>query len=503
MKKWTIWLAGIALLIPCVSWAQSYTETALLFSRMKPSGSARIVGMGGVQTSLGGDYSAAYSNPAGLGMFNRSEFTISPGFHNSSVNTDYLNTSVSDAKTNLHIPGFSLVFNTDQDGRKGFLSGTFGISYTRTNNFNQSWNYEGTNPDNSIIDFFLEEATGFPPNQFGTNGALENSITWLGYNNFLIGESTVLDPNNDPTQYFTDVQGIPFQAESVKTTGSQNQWSFSYGANLSDKVFLGAGFGISSIRFANQKVYGETFENEPVNSLLLQEDLVIRGSGVNASLGIIARPIDIVQVGISYTSPTIYNLVDSYMATMSTSWNNFDYYGDQSLFLNNESERTAEFITEYDLRTPSRVSVGATVFFEKYGFLSADVDMVNYNGARYSSGLSGISFNGENDEINNLYQSTFNYRIGGEARLNNFRARAGYSYQPDPFRTTQNNTDRGISSVSGGVGYRTAKFYLDFAVVLSSGNAAYRPYVVSTINSPVISVENRNTLALVTIGFPF
>jgi len=74
-------LAGVAMLLPGLLQAQNFTETALLFSRVKPAGSARIMGMGGVQTSLGGDYSSALSNPAGLGMFNRSEFTISPGFN--------------------------------------------------------------------------------------------------------------------------------------------------------------------------------------------------------------------------------------------------------------------------------------------------------------------------------------------------------------------------------------------------------------------------------------
>ena len=58
---------------------QTYSESALTFSRTLPAGSARILGMGGAQISLGGDYSSAYSNPAGLGMYNRSEFTISPG----------------------------------------------------------------------------------------------------------------------------------------------------------------------------------------------------------------------------------------------------------------------------------------------------------------------------------------------------------------------------------------------------------------------------------------
>jgi hypothetical protein len=61
------------------AFSQDYAETALLFSRTRPGGSARIQALGGSQIALGGDYSSAGSNPAGLGMFNKSEFTFSTG----------------------------------------------------------------------------------------------------------------------------------------------------------------------------------------------------------------------------------------------------------------------------------------------------------------------------------------------------------------------------------------------------------------------------------------
>ncbi len=57
--------------------AQDFVDNALLFSRTQPGGSARIQALGGTQISLGGDYSSALSNPAGLGMYNKSEVTFS------------------------------------------------------------------------------------------------------------------------------------------------------------------------------------------------------------------------------------------------------------------------------------------------------------------------------------------------------------------------------------------------------------------------------------------
>lgn len=343
MKKGSKWLIGILMFLPHLMWAQSTSETALLFSRIKPGGSARIQGMGGVQTSLGGDYSSAFSNPAGLGMFNRSEVSITPGFNTAKITSNYLDNTGTETKTNLSIPGLGVVFQSDKEGRK-FLSGTFAISFNRVNNFNQNFSYQGTNNKNSIIDYFIEDANGLDPDSFLSNGENFNSPTGLAYNNYLIEDSTFIDPNASRFAYLSVMGTYPdnpddirevFQLENVETTGAQNQWNFSYGANLSDKLFLGAGIGFSTLKFQTKKTYTESDFNfvldpafNPLDNLVLEEELQINGSGINGTFGMIYRPIDMLQLGISYATPTWYNLTDSYRATVSTQWNNFDYFGD-------------------------------------------------------------------------------------------------------------------------------------------------------------------------------
>ncbi|MEQ8423998.1 MAG: long-chain fatty acid transporter, partial [Cyclobacteriaceae bacterium] len=270
------WLVGFLMLTATWAHGQSFAETALLFSRTNPGGSARIQSLGGAQIALGGDYSTALSNPAGLGMFNRSEFTITPALNLTKSSSSYLGQSTDASKTTFHVPGFSLSFHKDYDKLVGFLGGTFTIGYTRTNDFNRNIMYEGTNPNNSLIDFFLEDANGFPVSQFASGGDLENTPTHLGYENYLIGDSTVFDINANPNAYFTDVLGIPFQTEEIETRGAQNQWSFAYGTNYNDKLFLGAGIGVSNIKYKSKKTYREAFENEPVNDLVLEEALEIR-----------------------------------------------------------------------------------------------------------------------------------------------------------------------------------------------------------------------------------
>lgn len=492
-------LSGIFVLIVTFGNAQSFVETALLFSRTQPGGSARIQSLGGSQTALGGDFSSALSNPAGLGMYNRSEFTFSPAYNIARSSADYLNQNTTATKPTLHIPAFSMTFHNDYGKLIGFLNGTFGISFSRINDFNRTTRYEGTNANNSIIDYFLEDAQGAPNSQF--NGALQNTPTHLAYENYLIGDSTVIDANANPNAYFTDVLGIPFQVEEIETKGAQNQWSFSYGANFNDQLFLGIGVGATTMRYRSQKTYRENFQGEPLLDLMLEESLEIKGAGINASIGAIFRPSNFVQLALSATTPTRYELSDTYSAFMRTNWDNFQY--DPSTLLT-QVEYSSEIVTsDYNLRTPGKLNVGVTFFLEKSGFITADVEHINYSNAKYNSLVQGVSFDVDNEDIKTLYQSVFNFRTGAEFRHNKFRFRAGYAYLPGPFQSPQNNVSAKIQRFTGGIGYRQSNFFVDLAIINSFSEGSYRPYVVNTNNSPLVTFTTNATNIMFTVGLPF
>lgn len=503
IKRGGLWFIGFFMCFAHYAEAQSFAETALLFSRTQPGGSARVQSMGGAQVSLGGDFSSALSNPAGLGMFNRSEFTLSPALNFANSSSTFFNNDVKDSKTTFHIPGFSLSFHNDYDKLTGFLGGTFAIGYTRTNDFNKNISYSADNLDTSIIDYFLEQANGFPVSQFGAGGGLENTPTHLGYNNYLIGDSTIWDSNANPNAYFTDVLGKPNTKEEIQTRGAQTQMSFSYGTNYNDRLFIGGGIGVTTIRYKSQKRYEEAFENEPLNDLFLEESLEIRGSGINASLGIIFRPLDFVQLGVSATTPTYYELSDNYSALMRTSWNDFDYFGDNSLILSNEQYETDLITSDYSLQTPGNVSLGATFFLQKQGFFTIDVERTNYTKAKYNAVTQGVSFDAENDDIQSLYQPVYNIRAGAEYRLNAFRFRGGYAFMPEPFKSTQNDVSTSLQRITGGVGYREKNFYIDMAVVHNFGDNSYRPYTVNSAATPLVSSSQKATNLIFTVGLTF
>ena len=122
--KQRLWLSVILMCLSFTGWTQGFVENALLFSRTKPGGSARVQGLGGAQIALGGDYSSALSNPAGLGFYNRSEITFSPAVNTYKVNSTHLGSKENTSSSKLTIPGLSLIYHYPKEQGK-FLGGSF------------------------------------------------------------------------------------------------------------------------------------------------------------------------------------------------------------------------------------------------------------------------------------------------------------------------------------------------------------------------------------------
>jgi hypothetical protein len=495
-------LAAIILLNFAGVSAQDYTESALLFSQTQPGGSARIQGIGGSQTALGGDYSSALSNPAGLGMFNRSELTFSLGLSDHQTAANYLGTHTDNNRSVFNIPGISYVWNIPKQD-DAFYGGSVGISFSRVNDFNRSTLYRGDNTNNSIVDYFIDRANGETTDQFFEEGFPNyNTPTALAYLNYLIGPKSIL-PNPGPNdEYFTDAT-YPFQQEEILVKGAANQWSISYGGNVKDRFFFGGGIGITSLRYNSQKIFTETFDSDTLENLQLTENLHIRGAGFNATFGAIVRPVDFFQFGISYSTPTFYALSETYDASMSTRWKNFDYYGDGETILGDNSddpEETEIVVSDYNFTAPMKLR-GGVAFISKYGFVTGDFELVNPGNAKYRSTNTGVSFQNENEDIKAVYQSVLNYRIGAEFRQDIFRVRAGYGVQGNTYKETI-DTDNTIKSISGGLGVRTKSFYVDLAIIHSSGKTyQYQPYTFSDGSGPVADLKDKTLRGIITVGF--
>ncbi len=503
-------LSGLLLSVSTGVYSQGFVDNALLFSRTQPGGSARIQAMGGAQISLGGDFSSALSNPAGLGMYNRSEFTFSPGYAFNTIKSEHFGTSESATKNQFTIPGLSYVHNAPQN-KNGFYGGSFGISMTRTNSFNSTMRYSGDDNVSSILDYFIEDIDGIPANNLNYD-----LPAGLAYDSYLIDDLSALGgPNN---RYFSAlfVNDNPDELNLKRTgvnetSGAQYQWSLAYGGNFNDKLFFGANLGITTLRYKFKSTYTESdffFElapdYNPLDYLELEETIDIQGSGVNLTVGLIYRPLDFLQVGMSVVTPTRYQLTDTYSARLKTKWNNYNYLDSDPPNLLNIFDYQSEspLISEYSMTTPMKLSLGSAIFISNYGLISADVEFVNYSNAKYKSDIIGISFDPENNAIKNVYKNVVNYRFGGEFRYEVLRLRAGYNFQSNPF-VDDVDEDRSIKTASLGVGFRTKRFFGDLAWLNTKGNSTYSPYQFLDGYRPEVRLANTVNSLMLTLGITF
>jgi long-subunit fatty acid transport protein len=132
------------------------------------------------------------------------------------------------------------------------------------------------------------------------------------------------------------------------------------------------------------------------------------------------------------------------------------------------------------------------------------VDWVDYSVARINS----TDFNEapDNQVIQDLYTSTVNYRLGGEAKIEKWRIRAGYAYMGDPYLISS-SVDQSTQQLSGGIGAQFKSFKLDFSLVNQKFNSLYRSYKVLDNNGlnygPLTEIKNSITSAVITVGFNF
>lgn len=488
--------------------AGDLSATALDFSRTYMGGSARMQALGGAQTALGGDISSASSNPAGLGFFNKSEFSFSPTFNFIGTTSDYLGRSTDASKLNFNFANLGVIINKSKGDlvASKWRGGSFGISINRIADFQNRTAYEGENYYQQDKNGVVLDDPNHPADMidrayydtyFLDNGEVgfDSDIAKLAFYTYIIDTIPTLDggtvierniyQNGDrayPTQSSPSIQ-----QETINSRGGIYQTSFSYGGNYADRLYFGASLGILSVSREVKRVYQEYIPNTDLASLVLTDEYEINGMGINASFGLIARPFVPLLIGVSYTTPSYYGLEQTRDLTMEVN------------FVDESFADTESYITNYNITSPSRLRGGITYFIGKNGFITGDVERVNYSGAKLGSANDGSSVDPVTDgnQAINQFEAALNYRVGAEYRFDKFRVRAGYSYLGDP---TDDFIDQSESRISLGGGIRTKDFFIDLGVVNSLGTeSTISPYP----GAPVAEVDRKNTMATFSVGFFF
>jgi len=477
MKK----IMSLLLFMVPVLFASAQTEAdALRYSQTYFGSTARSMGMGGAFGSVGADMSSLSNNPAGIGLYKRTELALTPLLHEGATESTYLNSTHETSNYSFDIQQAGAVFAFQaQDKRSDWKHFQFGIGVNRLKDFNNDMRIEANNTarNGTIMKPYTDYAGNATPaelEQFAAFDAL------LAYEADLLYDLDD-DPENGYDWAYDAIYGGVYQQKNMKTSGSLEEVFISFGGNYRDKLYLGATVGIQSIDYRQNSTYYEADAADTIpvfNSLTKYDRLETTGSGFNLKLGGIYRANHWLRLGLAYHTPTFFgNMKDVYSSEMEAS---LTYDPDEGAVQNNSERSVGEY--EYELITPSRFIASATAMIRDYGMISADYEVVNYSSA--SLDADDFGFDDSNDYINNEFKRQNNIRLGTEWRYDVFYFRGGYALYGSPYKSGGDFGETTFKTF--GLGYRDGGFSLEFAYVNAQVSDTYyiydRNYVEASIN---------------------
>lgn len=516
MKKTLLLLISSSL--TCMAMAQEPAD-ALRSSWYSQGASARVLAVGGAMGSLGGDISATFVNPAGLGFYRTGDFVLGPAFNFGKTKASYLSRDEKD-KTNRFTWGTTgLVIGGGNNSGNGIRSGALGIAFNRTADFNSNVLYRGLNTQSSYTQKYLEEirnsgtkdgndvANNFP---YGTS---------LAFNSYLI--DTVGGGTNGNFQFQSRAANLLptglYQQNIIQSKGGINEFAIGLAANSNDKIYFGASLGVPIMYFDRTIEFLEADATENTtnkfNYALIKENLVTKGAGINVKAGVIFKPQEFWRIGLAIHSPTYYTLTDQNEASIEA-----DVENPRGVLVAKSTDLTGGSPSEfkYDMVTPYKV-IGSISYVireiedvrKQRGFLTADVEYINYKAASFQPNEENNNDQSTKDylkslnrAIDNAYKGAFNFRVGGELKFTTVMVRLGAAYYGNPYKDIHGEKGSKLN-LSGGLGYRNKGFFIDLAYIYAITRDVNFPYRLQYTAYSGANLRSQMGNAVATVGFKF
>ena len=489
-------------------------------------GTARYMSMGGAFGALGGDASSIGVNPAGLGIYRKSEISFTPSVMVNRNESETPGATTDDHRSTFNVNNFSTVFNFKGGGDVMKYS-SFAFSYNRRTNFRRNMNAFYKDSPASISDYMTLRT-----NELGIRRADIGNKDYIfsgdiPYISDLAWQACMIDPiedSDDCKQYKSFLNPGELTTANVwsKEKGGVNQFDFAYGGNIKDIVFFGASLGIYNINYRMESYYGEVYESG--GYFRLKNTLRTYGCGVDFKFGTIVAPVDFLRLGFSFHTPTWFFLNDEakFSADYDTGENRTGHIG------------TIRSAAEYDYRSPYSL-VGSLAFvIGQKAIISADYEMSDYAKMEFDTPdddrdyyhSSPDLYWKENELISKDFKKKHTLRVGAEYRVTkDWSIRLGYAYSTSPVKDALENDldDSGKRAnviytagttpaysipqdnmtYSGGFGYHKSFFFVDFAYALNLQKENYYMFFdKSNLMSPVKLTSKRH-FAVCTLGFKF
>jgi hypothetical protein len=523
-----------------VAFSQDFFD-ALRYSQTNYGGTARSISMGSAFGALGGDFSSASINPAGLGFYRSGEFTLSPTLNMNNSSANYLGTNSADNIYRFNFDNISYVGTVKTGVETGIVGVTFGFGFNRLKNFNQNRSVLGNNAQTSLLNYYTDYANSIgDPTKFD---GLNEDLAWQTY---------LVDVDNDPDllegKYFNDIAdyeaydiygndgsylGYGYDMTAVKkhtqrskieSRGRIDEYLMSLGLNLNHKLYIGASVGLLDLEYRETTTFSEIDDNslsDYFKDYTLRSVLSHSGVGVNFKTGVIFRPIKSLRLGLAFHTPNFYTIETNENKTITA---NYDQpVGDADNGYDTKWNYSANADSyQFKFETPLKVIASASYLLGSFGLVSVDYEWSNYSSSKLRHAGDNWDYSAQNTDIQNVFHSTGNLRIGGEFRATeNFSLRAGYQLLGNPWAekysfTDGNNEVKTIdmanftdsySTYSAGFGYRQQNFFVDFAYRLTTINESFKVHEMSASNpsngTNIAAANYLNNQATITFGFRF
>jgi hypothetical protein len=427
-------------------------------------GTSRATAMGGAFTSLGADLSSMSINPAGLGMYQSSDWGITAALNMDGMRTSSSGGALSQGgkKTTFGLNNLGAAYNV-YNSSGALTSLTLGFGYNRSANFNSRTSFDTFDEDSTIGEAFSHQINrmlgeGLPMGNLNwdANPWMNPDIYIDEWPGVLGWQTTVVDDiGGNSVGYYTDA--IPSDTHFTSVSqGGVHEYNFSMGANLSNIVYLGATVGLNEISYQEDTTYEEYYgPSVPLETLWFDQRTTIMGSGLNAKVGAVIRPVEALRIGIAFHLPTYYNITRTYQAWMGT-----------ALAESNTGEPLADAIR---FQTAPRLLAGISGVIGGRAIVALDWD-VDWNGNIRTRGLSENDTQIAKQTSQKMFRPAHTFKAGLEVMASDVVSlRLGGSWMPDFFKDDYMLNDpiiRTSSSISAGLGLNIGRNgYLDMAYV--------------------------------------
>lgn len=507
MKK--IFITSSLLFAGLISFSQEITANeGLRYSMDNLTGSARFRSMSGAFGALGGDLSAINVNPAGSAVFNYNQATFSLSNHNIRNSSNYFGTRTVENDNDLDINQAGVVFVfKNNNSSSGWNKLSLALNYENNSNFDNQSFTRGVNPNNSIDGYFLRFANGLP-NEGGIRlEVLDNAFfdqlnfidqqALLGYNAYIFNPVDNENPNN--TLYVSNVpaNGNYYQENYTVANGYNGKLTGNIATSYKDRLFIGLNLNAHFTDLTNVVSIYESYNNNSstgLRSVQFDTETFTFGGGFSFGVGAIGKITESLRLGLSYESPTWYNLTDEVRQRTVTNCADCGTIGTNIVF----DPNVIMIFESYRIQTPSKLTGSFAYVFGDKGLISVDYGMKDY---------SNITFRPRGDvgleSINNFMSENLDMaaelRIGGEFKHKQWSLRGGYRFEESPYKVDLIMGD--LTGYSAGFGYDFGTSRLDLAYAYNRRKMNFDIISSGLSDASRLTAINNNVTLSYTIKF--